>query len=538
MKPYVLLLASLLGAGALPAQDPPKGVIEGIVVDEVTGEPVRRVSVALHGQRADKQPESTQVRTQADGRFRFEGLEAGSYYLTANRSGYLSPRERGGATPVQLSSGEQKTGLTLKLVAQSIISGRVFDEEGDPVQGAQIQVFQRQKMAGKLRWQPVNGSATNDRGEFRVTGLGAGEYAVSANYRDPGPQVNPKAKALPPVYATTYYPNSAGLNSAQGVAVLKGTETAGIDLHLRRESAYRVRVRVEGVSAELLRVTSVNLQPRDPSEGYARMGFGNQQLEPGLYELVGVRAGFWYVQAQLFQQGAEPMIGITPIEVSTGDLTDVVVRVGAGQQLTGMLVFEGTPAVKMNWKNYNVRLIATEGTNYGGGRPSVTEDGAFTVRYNVPGSYRLDVQGPQPDKTYLASIKVGSEEYFGKEIELTAGPPGPFKIIYRNDAGKVSGTLEGAAAEPGMAVLVPVERHLRRLEYMPAVPIRAGGAFEFNKVRPGEYLLCHLAGNYQTLAEEGEPPKESMDAAVRIKVEPNGAHSVQVKAVRPAPQQP
>ncbi len=539
-----LLLAGLFIAAQLQGQDVPKGVVEGTVVNEVTGEPVRRASVMLTGQVAGRTQETAIAQTQADGQFRFEGLAPGNYYVTANKSGFLATQGRGGVSPIQLTAGAQKTGLTLKLTPQSIISGSVFDEEGDPVQGAQVQVFQRRKAAGKLRWQPVNGGTTNDRGEYRLPGLAAGEYAVSATYRDPMAQMNARALVRPQVYATTYYPNGIDANSAQAITVPKGGETAGIDLRLRKEASFRVRVKVEGVGPELLQQTNVSLIPRDSLEGYGRGGIGNRQVEPGVYELAGVRAGSWSVLAQVFQQGGEPLIGVTPIDVTTADASDVVVRVGAGQQITGTFAFEGTPTVKMNWRSYNLRLVPAEGGSYGGygmGRPTVNEDGSFTLRNNMPGKYLVAVQGPSPEKTYLASIRIGAEEYFGKEIDLTSGAPGPLKIVYRNDAATVSGNLEGgsdgSAAQPAMVVLVPAEAHLRRVEYMATAQVRPDGSFTINQVRPGEYLVCHMPGDNRTLAEEGEPPKESMDAAVRLKVESNGTHTVQVKAVKAAPAQ-
>jgi hypothetical protein len=539
-----LLLASLLIAAQSQGQDVPKGVVEGTVLNEVTGEPVRRASVVLSGQAAGTTQEKALVQTQADGQFRFEGLAPGSYFLYANKNGFLTPRDRGGVSPIQLTAGGQKTGLTLKLTPQGIISGSVFDEEGDPVQGAQVQVLQRRKAAGKLRWQPANGGATNDRGEYRLPGLAAGEYAVLATYRDPMAQMNALALARPQVYATTYYPNGADVNSAQAITVQKGGETAGIDFRLRKEAAFRVRVKVDGVPPELLQQTSVNVFPRDSQEGYGRGVSGNRQVEPGLFELMGVRAGSWSVMAQVFQQGGEPLSGVTSIEVTTADVSDVVVRVGAGQLITGTFAFEGTPTVKMNWKSYNLRLVPAEGGSYGGygsGRPTVNEDGSFTLRNNMPGKYLLAVQGPSPERTYLASIRIGAEEYFGKEIDLTSGAPGPLKIVYRNDPATVTGNLEGgsdgAAAQPAMVVLAPAEPHLRRMEYMSTAQVRPDGSFTVSQVRPGEYLACHMLGDYRTLAEEGEPPKESMDAAVRLKVEPNGAHTVQVKAVKAAPLQ-
>ena len=532
MTRSIILILSLLMA-PLRAQEPAKGVVEGTVVDEVTGEPVRRAWVQLTGQREGKMLDPVWVQPQADGRFLFQGLESGTtYYVMARKSGYV---DRGETIKVQLAPAERKTGLVVKLTPQGIISGRIFDEDGDPVQGAQVEALQRRKVAGKFRGQAgMSSGTTNDRGEYRLAGLGAGEFYVSASYRDPATPRRAGAQAQ--VYATTYYPNGIDVNTAQVVTAQKGGDTAGIDLRLRKEAAFRVLVKVEGVSAELLRQTSINLMPRDPSGGFGRMGFPTRLVEPGLYELTGVRAGSWVVQAQVHQQGGAPLIGITPIEVASADVADVVVRVGEGQQITGSFVLEGTPVVKMNWKNHHVRLVPADGVSYfgvGSGQPLVTEDGAFTMRNSMPGRYLLDVQGPRPEKTYVASIKVGNEEYFGKELDLTGGAPGPIKVIYRNDAATVSGKLEGEAGgtpgQSGLAVLVPVEAHLRRMEYMAAASIKPDGSFVFAAVRPGEYLVCHMAGDHRALAEEGEPPKDSMEAAVRLKVERNGTHTVTLK---------
>ena len=199
----LVLLAGVLIASQLSGQDVPKGVIEGTVVDEVTGEPVRRAGVMLNGQRTSNAGESLVVQTQADGRFHFEGLEPGSFYLVARKSGYVDSGMRGRMTPIQLTSAEKKTGITIKLTPQGIIAGRIFDEEGDPVQGAHVQIYQRRKVEGKLRWQSANGGATNDRGEYRIAGLTAGEYAVSAIYQDPMTQMGPNPQSRIQVYVTT-----------------------------------------------------------------------------------------------------------------------------------------------------------------------------------------------------------------------------------------------------------------------------------------------------------------------------------------------
>jgi len=535
---FEVLLAALVVGGLVHGQDAPKGVIAGTVLNEVTGEPVRRAAVVLTFYALGRQPESLLATSGADGRFQFDELEAGTGMLAASKNGYLEPSNNRPA-PVQLAAGEQKDGVVIRLMPQGIIAGRVTDDDGEPQQNARVQVMIRVKFGGRKRWQALESAATNDRGEYRITNLRPGEYAVFASYTDPASDTNAKTKERPEVYATTYYPNALDVNSAQAVVVQKGVETGGIDMRLRRELAFSVRVRVDGASADLLRQTHISLLQWDATGNISRNDVGSRQLQPGIFELQRVRAGAWVVSART-SEGSEPAVGYTPIQITNADLMDVVVAMGPAPQLTGTFVFEGTTAKKVEWKRYGVSMKTMDGQPSGAGQVSVAEDGTFALRYWMPGKYILASYGPGADRAYLASVRVGNEERFGKEIDLTIGPPGPVKVIFRNDQGKVNGRLdadvEGSPGKLGTVVLVPVETHLRRIEYAFATEVRAGGVFSFGSVRPGEYLVCHMAGDMKTYYEDGEPPKESMDAAVRLKVEPNGTHTVTVKAVKMAAQ--
>lgn len=72
---FPFLLIVVLIASQLPGQDSAKGTVEGTVVDELTGKPVRRANVELSGQRADKPP---RVRPLSDeGRWQFPVCRSG-----------------------------------------------------------------------------------------------------------------------------------------------------------------------------------------------------------------------------------------------------------------------------------------------------------------------------------------------------------------------------------------------------------------------------------------------------------------------------
>ncbi len=74
MKRAVFLRLGLLIAVALAAQDLLKDVIAGTVVNEVTGQPIRRASVVLSGSEEGRRVTPAAAETGANGVFRFEGL--------------------------------------------------------------------------------------------------------------------------------------------------------------------------------------------------------------------------------------------------------------------------------------------------------------------------------------------------------------------------------------------------------------------------------------------------------------------------------
>jgi protocatechuate 3,4-dioxygenase beta subunit len=172
---------------AQPPAEKEKCVVSGRIVNALTGEPVKKADVHLEYANRKNQisgPRGYGGQADADGRFRFEAIEPGEYLLTAQRSGFLRstygsrvPNQAG--TNLALAPGQQITDLTLALFPQAVISGRVVDEDGDPVE-ARVQIYAVQWRHGRQRVQPRNGSMSDDLGEYRISNLRPGKYYVCA----------------------------------------------------------------------------------------------------------------------------------------------------------------------------------------------------------------------------------------------------------------------------------------------------------------------------------------------------------------------
>ena len=117
-----------------------KAVIEGVVVNEITKEPIRRVEISLMKQGKSgglsAMANALSAVTDAAGKFRIENIDPGDYSLMLRKGGFLMPRAYYGmsARMLKLTEGASLTGLRYALRPQAIITGRVLDDEGEPVQ--------------------------------------------------------------------------------------------------------------------------------------------------------------------------------------------------------------------------------------------------------------------------------------------------------------------------------------------------------------------------------------------------------------------
>src|SRR5579884_1716575 len=158
--PVFIVFALLLGSTTL-AQDHAstgdssntgadgKYVLTGTVVNSVTGEPVPRALVQLYG------GSNASMLTDFSGTFRFEGLQQGPVSLTTRKPGFFSPEELNegadpqSAVPKPIQVGPNMEPVTLQLVPQGRIVGRVVNVEGESVEGIALQAYQLRTIDGR-----------------------------------------------------------------------------------------------------------------------------------------------------------------------------------------------------------------------------------------------------------------------------------------------------------------------------------------------------------------------------------------------------
>jgi hypothetical protein len=184
--------------------------------------------------------------TGSDGSFRIMGVAPGDYYAEVMMPGYLQPlrgsgrdvqelapadRERVNAqlTRVSVAPGQTVT-VQVTIYRGATISGTVSYDDGAPAPGIRIVSLalppgtSGQAIATQ---QSASGSTaqTDDRGQFRLTGLEDGTFTIYAAPRSSFP---------------VYYGNTIERSSARKLELRAGDEVSGADIQIPAAGMHRV----------------------------------------------------------------------------------------------------------------------------------------------------------------------------------------------------------------------------------------------------------------------------------------------------------
>ena len=168
---------------ANPRAIEPTGFLLGQVVDAITGNPVAGATVALSG----GNPNTPRILTNTAGQFLFRPIGAGRYQINATAPGYLpngsfgQTRAFGPNQTIDVAKDDEKRGdLRVRLWPEATITGTIKDDDGEPIAGCEVQIFRRTVINGTPRFAlqaPMEGFS-DDRGNYRISGLAPGEYLV------------------------------------------------------------------------------------------------------------------------------------------------------------------------------------------------------------------------------------------------------------------------------------------------------------------------------------------------------------------------
>jgi len=532
-----MLRRSILGLlwTALAAMGQPSGtaVIAGSVVDGLSGDPVAKavVTVTWHGT-----PRSwATARTDGSGHFRFEGLPPGAYDLRAAKNGgvavYGANTTRETGETITLGDGETRANLKLRFLHYASISGHVFDSEGEPVIGAQVQLLRATRNFGRRML--VNGgpqAQTDDRGEYRMPSIQPGQYYLSAAPGfAPSPLVGTDTASAPKMMMPQFYGGARDSKDAALIAIKENDVMRGVDFRLVSESAIRIHGSVSGVpehpapenppeSAGRFRagrradqlfvqinISDVSTEPRS-SMGFSAAPpdytFTTGWLAPGEYRI-----------GATVEVDGKTYYATQTVDARNG-AADITLALAPAGDLKGRLQVDG----KLDQKTAFTINLSQNGAGpmaYGFGRTAAQagEDGRFTLARIGPGEWNLDVT-PMPRGAFLKSVRYGDQEVRFSPFEIKSDSDASIEIVVSMHAAKIHGEVDAGSGDPARAaiLLAPVGPYHDLARFYYGILADDHGKFRMIGIAPGKYKVYAV----EKMAVAGFRTPEASDQVIAL----------------------
>jgi len=528
-----ILLCAALFAGSLPAQVAPAqtdndGSVEGAVINEATREPVRKAQVTMVPGNAPP------AVTDENGRFVFRNLPAGTYVLHAQHPEFpLIVAGLAATSPlsVTLAAHERKTGLVLTLTPGASISGRVMDEDEKPLAGCSVQSMQFAPGPAGNRLYGTRAATTDDRGEYRIYGLGRGRFYVSAQCSQPLPQAHglvkrgSEADVPNQKYGTEFYPDSPDPAGASRLMVATGANVTGIDFHMHATSTVTVHGRINGDADAMSLKPRVELVSRDPLlSGLVRYS-ASLNAQTGEFQIPAVPAGAYMLVASA-QDKRHTYEARLPVDIGADPPQPLDVPLIPGGEFTGVIEIEGDPP-KPPVEKIHIRLTPLD-PEFSGAWPEakVEQDGTFSLSGVVAGRWCLKTEGVHG---YVKSLSVGGQEMRSCAFSVAPGAGGAIRVVVSTKLANLDGMVNGMTPEQANGVLLILVSEDPETSQPRTMRASADGHFSTSGIAPGRYYLYAAIGNEAVALQQSPRALQALEGrSARVDLEAGGRATAQV----------
>jgi hypothetical protein len=481
-------------------------VVRGIVVNAVTHEPIGRALVYSPDNRyamlsdGEGHFEFTLPKAAADnGGVTFATGNSGKLTsLMARKPGFLDDPH--GTMPVEVLRGAE---LTIALMPEALIKGRVTLPAADPARGVDVQLFARQVQDGSPRWMQKNSARTNSNGEFRFAELEPGIYKVlTREWMDNDPEATTPGGQLygfPPVY----YPSATDFASASTIQLMAG-QTFQADFSLVRQPYYPVKIPVTNTEQNGgMNVTVLPQGQRGP--GYS-LGYNSGraaiegQLPNGKYLVEAATFGpdFSTSGSVSLMVGGAAAEGPAMVLARSSSFPLNVKEEFTSQVMASRMVSAGDGHIfTTHGPRFDAQTVAEPVDEFGGQRMTfprhVTGANDDSLVLDLPpGQYWLRVR---PFRGYVASASMGGADLLREPLVVVTGAATPIEITMRDDTAELSGSLLGVAAttvDPSRSgtqsfiYCIPLTDNPGRLLEL---SVSSDGKFDIQGVAPGVYRV-------------------------------------------------
>jgi protocatechuate 3,4-dioxygenase beta subunit len=486
--------------------------VTGRVVADDSGEPVPNARVTTN----PTTNSDAVVLAGSDGRFVLTAATAPAR-LEVSKTGFATETVPAG---MLASIGD------IHLRRAASVAGRIVDAFGQPVVDAYVAI-EPSPPNGPGPAKELKSTETDDRGEYRIGGLAAGDFLVSVTTIDALATGSGMQFRAQPHKA--YFPGTATPEDARPVHVTFGEERTSVDIvapgnpfggpsfviggpgiaprdPLTSEQAV-IRGRVVEADGRGLAYAFVRLFPPDgPFALRAMRADSDGRFEFTDLDTDRLRVSVFVPGHTVSGKDTERIVDVLPglgvgIPVPTDhgrdSMTIVMTRLGV---LAGRVVDElGDPVEGARVQLLTIKYQAGRRRLVDAGFPArMTNDrGEYRVHDVLPGSYLVGMSigsvgtadVPGYTRTYFPGTSNPAEAQFVPIADTDQ--LGVDVMLARTRTALVSGHIYGAKGEPSMGGHVEIRPTARSgaVGIPVGARLRSDGAFEFPNVTPGEYVI-------------------------------------------------
>lgn len=424
--------------------------IRGRVIYEDNEKPARRVGVALLSV-SNPNGRSLDV-TDAKGEFVFKNVADGTYRAVADFAGYtngfpMSELVASDGVEVVVSGGSSHD-IKLRAIRGAAITGKVTYPDGEPVIGAQVNIYRKTRTSWVHAAIATGGTETDDRGIFRLYPLRAGEYAVSVTERSLtvretayGVSQSVENKSLNPYF----YQEAASLQSATIIQVEAGLESGNINITLSERPGFEISGTIL-VNQKPLPNVSLRLDVNDNLGGPTLMrphGTVTKADSDGNFVFKNVPEGIYNIQLDYMSSSRENYQRFLwqqqQITLAGADLSGIVINLQEAGRVSGSVVVEGGKPLP--------RRLSISAMLVGGGRPShfstnmeLTKQGTFMIGGLTPGDNNISFD--TDEGYFVKSLTQRGRDLLRQPLKIEGGSEvSGVTVVLSAEVGSLSGKL-------------------------------------------------------------------------------------------------
>jgi hypothetical protein len=515
-------------------------VLEGVVVKEPGSEPLKKTIINMIGDDREKSSNYT-ATTDAAGRFRMEKIEPGRYTVLLEKTGYVSVNAKRHASSSMLltvQAGKDITDLVFRMLPMAVISGRVVDEDGDPMAGVHLSALHNSYTFGHRTLQVQASAATDDLGQYRLSGLPPGRYIISAtptaNYQRLGMKDasdTPEKSDL--AYVTTYYPNTPDKSQAVAVEVHPGDEVP-VSFNLVKTNTFHLRGKVVNIPATHTDNGVVVLSSNETESLFNAAAVEKD----GKFELPGVAPGsYTVVFRRLDEQNTE--VAKTNVVVTNADVNSLVLAPAPPSRIQGRAYVED--GRKLNANEVWVALKSSddpdgqlsqwsEQENYS----PVSKDGTFEMKNVIPGAYEVEVTFALGKDFFAKKVMAGGKDLTESSLRVNGGATIALDVVLASDGAEVDGTVLDSQDKPlsnVTVVAVPDAEHRKSPSRFIHVSSDQQGHFLMRAIPPGDYTIIAWEEIEDGAYSDPEVLKKDESSGKQLHLAASSRQTITLKAV-------